>query len=255
MKKNRNFKATLAGLLMLIGSGVWPARLEAQNGEGSANDAVTIESNPAGALVYLKGEYQFMGRTPFLLPYTLFGKYKIQANRRGYHSIVSEHTFSGESGTVMMLKLIPRTPGKAFFRSLVFPGWGQFYSERRWAGTFFMGTATAAFTVLLIKQNQYTDAQDGYKTARAGFNRGGSFEEEQAAFTRLQNALNKLESSKNDRNTSRYIAGGIWILNALESALFFPRDHEEIEFFQKLAPRFSQTNQGGLLLNLQFHLD
>jgi len=255
MKNNCSARLTFARLLVVIIAGVMPARLEAQNDGAPPNGAVTIESNPSGALVYLKGEYQFMGRTPFLLPYTLFGKYKIQANRRGYHSVDSEHNFTGESGNVMMLKLSPKTPAKALSRSLVFPGWGQFYSGRRVAGTFFMGTTTAAFVALVIKQNQYKDAQNDYKTAAASFNRGGSFEEEQAAYTRLQNALNKLESTENDRNTSRYIAGGIWVLNVFESVLFFPRENQEIEFFQKLAPRFSQIGNNGLRLTMQFPLD
>ena len=249
-----NFSAQLNGirLLIVILVSTLAMPLAAQNDNPASNGAITIESNPSGALVYLKGEYQFMGRTPFLLPYPLFGKYKIQANRRGYYSVNSEHTFSGESGNIMLLKLSPRTPSKALARSLVFPGWGQYYSGRRMVGTFFMGATAAAFVTLTIKQNQYADAQDDYKTARASFNRGGSFAEEQAAYTRLQVALDKLESTENARNTSRYIAAGVWILNAVESVLFFPRDHQEIEFFQKLAPRFSQVGNNGMMLTMQF---
>jgi hypothetical protein len=196
-----------------------------------------------------------MGRTPFLLPYALFGKYRIQANRRGYNAVVSEHNFTGESGSIVMLKLSPKTPFKAFSRSLVFPGWGQFYSGRRLTGTFFVGATTAAFLALAINENHYKDAQTDYETARALFKRGGSFDEEREAYSRLQSALRKLDETQNDRNTSLYVLGGLWVLNTLESLLFFPKDNQELEIFQKLSPKFSQAGSHGIMLTMQFPID
>jgi hypothetical protein len=232
------------------------APLCAQNGDGvPAAGAVTIESNPPGALVYLKGEYQFMGRTPFFLPYALFGKYRIQANRQGYNSVISEHNFTGESGSIVMLKLSPKTPFRAFSRSLLFPGWGQFYSGRRFTGAFFVGATAATFINFAIRENHYKDAQISYETALALFKRGGSFEEEQEAYSRLQSALRKLDETQNDRNTSLYILSGLWVLNMLESFLFFPKDEQEIEIFQKLSPKFSQAGNHGIMLTMQFPID
>lgn len=256
MKRENHRQQMTALLVAIILAWGSQAPLSAQNGDGvPPAGAVTIDSNPAGALVYLKGEYQFMGRTPFLLPYALFGKYRIQATRRGYNAVISEHNFTGESGSIVMLKLSPKTPFRAFSRSLVFPGWGQFYSGRRSTGTFFVGATTAAFLAWAINEHSYKDAQTDYETARDRFKRGGSFEEEQEAYNHLQSALHKLEETKNDRNTSLSILGGLWVLNMFESLLFFPKYDQEIEIFQKLSPKFSQVGNHGIMLTMQFPID
>jgi len=224
---------------------------QTENGEPSGG-AVTIDSTPPGALVYLSGEYQFVGGTPFLLPSALYGKYRLQANRRGYNAIVSEHNFTGESNSVVMLRLSAKTPFKALSRPLLLPGWGQFYSGRKAAGSCYVGATMAACITLAIRENRYKNAQTSYEAAFMNFKRGGSFEEEQLAFSRLQSAWQKLDETKNDRNTSLYVLAGFWALNVIESLLFFPGENQEIEIFQKLPTRLSQTGVNGIRLTMQF---
>jgi hypothetical protein len=185
----------------------------------------------------------------------LFGKYRIEANRQGYHSVVSEHNFTGENGSIMVLKLSPKTPFRAFSRSLVCPGWGQFYSGRQAAGTIFLGAAAAALINFAIQENQYKDAQSNYETARALFEHGGSFDEAQAAYSHLSSAVHELDETQNDRDTSLYILGGVWVLNMFESLLFFPKHNQEIEIFQKLSPKFSQVGNDGIMLTMRLPID
>jgi hypothetical protein len=240
-------------ILLLCG---WQASLMAQTSEAVPSEgAVTIESTPPGALVYLTGEYQFVGRTPFLLPYPLYGKYRLQANRRGYNTVVSEHNFTGESNSVVKLRLSAKTPLKAFSRSLLFPGWGQFYSGRKAAGSFHVGTTAVAGIALAIRENHYKDAQTDYEAAYENYQRGGSFDDEQQAFNRLQSAWQKLDKAKNYRNTSLYLLVGFWALNVLESVLFFPKDNQEIEIFQKLSARVTQDSHKGIKLTMQFPIN
>ncbi len=151
----------------------WQASLTAQTSEAPPpGGAVTIESTPPGVLVYLKGEHQFVGRTPFLVPYALFGKYRLHANRRGYNALASEHNFTGESNSVVMLRLSPKTPFKALSRSIVFPGWGQFYSGRTFTGSCYVGATFAACVTLAIRENRYKNAQTDYEAAFATFQIG-----------------------------------------------------------------------------------
>jgi hypothetical protein len=240
--------------ILLIGG--LQATLSGQTGEGGpSGGALTIESTPPGALVYLKGEYQFVGRTPFLLPYALYGRYQLQANRRGYDALVSEHNFTGENNSVVRLYLSAKTPFKAISRSLVLPGWGQFYSGRKFAGSCFVGATMAACVTLAIRENHYKDAQTDYESAFASLKRGGSYEEEQKDFERLQTAWHSLEETKNDRNTSAYVLAGFWVLNMVESILFFPKDNQEIEIFQKLSARLSTYESQGIRLTMQFTID
>jgi hypothetical protein len=69
----------------------------------------------------------------------------------------------------------------------------------------------------------------------------------------LQKALRSFNNAKDTRNITLYAIAGIWVFNALESVIFFP-NFSDIEFFEKLSPRFSQT-ENGVKLSLQFPID
>ncbi|MFQ5628688.1 MAG: DUF5683 domain-containing protein [bacterium] len=211
---------------------------------------LTITSKPTGALVYMAGEYEFIGRTPFVIPYQLYGRYNIKVNKRGYESIHSYYRFTAERRAIS-IRLKPKKASKAFFRSTIFPGWGQFYSERKFMGTVYVGASAAALTVLTLNQHRYKDAQFTYQNALAKANREGtSFEEQQQAQDDLQDALRNLNSRKDTRNTSLYIAIGVWVFNMLDSMLFFPNYAEDIEFFQKLGLQ-ADPQQNSIRLTMQ----
>jgi hypothetical protein len=228
----------------------------AQGENKSANGTMTFNSNPSGAVIYLSGEHRFWGRTPFVLPYNLFGKYRIQANRRGYEKIVAVYNFTGESKGTLTLKLSPKTPAKALYRSLLFPGWGQYYSERKFMGTLFVGVTTAGLVALAINENQYQNAQNSYATALASYNLSlsrGDINAQNANFLNLQRAAQSFNNAKDARNITLYAIAGVWVFNVLESVIFFP-NFSDIEFFEKFSPRFSQA-ENGVKFSLQFSID
>jgi hypothetical protein len=228
----------------------------AQSESRSPKGTVTFNSNPPGAVIYLSGEYRFWGRTPFVLPYNLFGRYRIQANRRGYEEVVAVYNFTGESKGALTLKLSPKTPAKALYRSLLFPGWGQYYSERKFVGILFVGATAGAFVALTINENLYQNAKNGYLTALASYNLSlsqGDINAQNANFVILQRALQSFNDTKDSRNSMLYAIAGVWVFNALESVIFFP-NFSDIEFFEKLSPKFSQTGNG-VKLSLQFSID
>jgi hypothetical protein len=228
----------------------------AQSENKTSNGTVTINSNPAGAVIYLNGEYRFWGRTPFVLPYNLYGKYRLQANRRGYERITTIYNFTGESKGALTMRLTPKTQPKALYRSLLFPGWGQCYSERKLVGAIFMGATAGGFVALAVNQNQYQNAQNLYATAAASYNRSlsqGDISAQNAKFDQVQSALRSLRDAQNARNVTIYAIAGLWVFNALESVLFFP-NFSDIEFFEKVSPRLSQEGSG-VKLSLQFPID
>ena len=226
----------------------------AQSNGKDLSGKLTITSKPTGALVYMTGEYEFIGRTPFVVPYALYGRYNIKVNKRGYESINSYYRFTAERRAIS-IRLTPKSATKAFLRSSLFPGWGQFYSERRFMGTVYVGASAAALAVLAINQHRYKDAQFTYQNALAKANREGiSFEEEQLAQDDLQNALRNLDSRKDTRNTSLYIAIGVWAFNMLDSMLFFPNYANDIEFFQKFGLQANpQQHSFRLTMQLSMH--
>jgi hypothetical protein len=228
----------------------------AQGESKSPSGVVTIHTNPPGAVIHLSGEYRFWGRTPFVLPYNLYGKYRLQANRRGYETITAVYNFTGESKGALTMKLSPKTPPKALYRSLLFPGWGQYYSERKLMGALFAGATVGAFVALAVNENQYQSAQNRYETALARYNRSLAQSDvtvQNANFDNLQNALRSLKDTQDQRNVTLYAVAGLWVFNALESVLFFP-NFSDVEFFEKVSPKLSQT-ANGVKLSLQFPID
>ena len=206
---------------------------------------VTIKSNPAGAVVHLNGDYQFIGRTPFVIPYPIFGPYELKVKKLGYESIRTRITFSDDTGNIVNIRLKPRTRYKAMYRSMLFPGWGQRYSERKTVGTIFFGATTASLIYLAKKEKEYRSRQTDYELALRSYQQGGlSFDEQQQAFGRVENALRQLEDARDSRDITLYVVGGIWLLNVLESVFFFPDHAREIQIYQNVSMGLSPQADG-----------
>ena len=59
----------------------------------TSEKVLTIRTNPTSAVIHLSGEYQFIGRTPFVLPYPVYGEYKLRVKKLGYETLNTEMTF------------------------------------------------------------------------------------------------------------------------------------------------------------------
>ncbi len=254
MRSNDIFALGLAGVLALGVLGFTMNANAQEENRGSAR-VVTIKSEPAGALVLLSGEHRFAGRTPFILPYPLTGKYKISTNKRGYESFKTNYSFNSSNKGFLMLKLDQRTSGKAALRSFVAPGWGQIYSERKRSGLIWSGVTFGALVAAGVNELLYREAQDDHRAALSAFNRAdasrGDTAQQQAA---LLSALRKVNDAEDGRNLSLYILGGVWVLNLIDSALFFPNHAGNEELFRRASFGLSQKGDA-TKLNLKISLD
>jgi len=226
-----------------------------QESKSLAGNLLTVKSKPEGAIVQLIGEYEFVGRTPFILPYPLFGKYQVKASKSGFEGINTAIHLSGEVGYTFNLYLKPKTKLKALSRSLAFPGWGQYYSGRKFTGSIFLGATASALVVFAKNEQRYRNAQTDYENAASLYNLpDASFEERAQLDMQVQSALKNLDDRKIARNISLYVAGGIWLLNVLESALFFPDYAKKINVFQKMSLNV-MPDKSGLRLGMQYHIN
>lgn len=195
----------------------------AQSSNGPRPDGVVVSSVPAGVMITLQGEYEFVGRTPFTLPYPLTGQYRIKATKDGYESKAKDHVFSLSNGHIYDISLTPKTPARAFYRSLLLPGWGHFYSNRKMWGVFYSGLVTTSFAVAAVNQSRYRDSQSKYEDAFGRFTDSeATFAEQNTAFAVMQSSLRDLDHYKKKRNRSLYFAGGVWLFSMLENLIFFP---------------------------------
>ena len=112
----QNCKVLISVLFLII---MFPLSLFGQDG-GKSNDLnaakktkkkspsvnlVKIQSSPLGATVQLDGVYSIVGRTPFLVPYPLEGRYKVKASKDGYESETSQVNFFGNNESSIFIKL------------------------------------------------------------------------------------------------------------------------------------------------------
>lgn len=202
---------------------------------------VIVKSNPPGAMLYFEGENSFVGVTPLKLPTSLRGAYKIMATKHGFEKSQMEYFFKGSETGVMRLQLSPKTRFKAGIRSLVFPGWGQFYSERKTSGVM-LSLVQAGIGIFTLNShlkynesfNNYKDALNDYENEKNEALKFEKYEAVKAKYDKANRAFDK-------RNTWLYITGGLWLYNFLDSILFFPSFDREI--FDKTLPGISASFQ------------
>jgi len=215
---------------------------------------VVIKSNPPGAMLYFKGENSFVGVTPFKVKSALLGKYKITIVKQGYEKSTVDYYFKGtESGTLRM-SLVPKTQFKAGIRSLVFPGWGQMYSERKNFGLLLSLMQTGAGMVTLIAHQDYKKAHDDYQNAWDDYKANERYSDLRSEKWEIYQAkYKKAEDAFNKRDTWLYISAGLWLYNFLDSIFFFPSFDNEL--FNQTLPGVSvnlSNDRVGLMLTYPF---
>lgn len=220
----------------------------AQSSNGPRPGGVVVSSVPAGVMITLQGEYEFVGRTPFTLPYPLTGQYRIKATKDGYESKARDHIFSLSNGHAYEISLTRKTPARAFYRSLLLPGWGHFYTDRKGWGVFYAGLVTTSFVAAAVNQSRYSDSQSAYEDAFDKFtNAEANFAVQNKAFADMQSSLRDLEDYKKKRNRSLYFAGGVWLFSMLENLIFFPSHPHEKGATLAVLPSLNPIADGATL--------
>ena len=217
----------------------------------SGSSFVTINSRPSGAVVHLEGEYQFIGRTPFVVPYTVVGQYDIKASKLGFQKLQRTVTFSGNVPSEVQLSLVPKTRLKSVGRSLLVPGWGQFYSDRKTVGVVY-STLTALSVISLVKTYQdYLIASRDYENALGKVQLGGfSYADRLGLYEDVDSEWKNLQQKEDKLYANIAIVAGVWVLNIIDSFFFFPNYSREIEVFEKFSLNAVPLRQGvGLSLN------
>jgi hypothetical protein len=212
-----------------------------------------VKSDPPGVMIYFEGENGFVGVTPLTLKSRLIGNYKITAVKSGFESNKLEYFFKGTEKGTMRIKLSPRTRFKAGIRSLVFPGWGQRYSERKWTGILFSLTQLGVGIYTYDTHRKYEKALKDYHNALKDYENLKEYELHDTYYAILVDRHTKAEDVFEKRQTWLFISGGLWIYNFLDSIFFFPSFEKGI--FDKSVPGISanfQNDNIGLTLTFSF---
>lgn len=227
--------------------------LEKKASPKSPVNLVKIQSSPLGATVQLSGLYSIVGRTPFLIPYPLEGRYKIKATKEGYESETSHINFFGNSESSIFIKLKPRTRIKAAMRSLVFPGWGQLYSGDKVRGAILGAASIGLIGWTLFAHNDYNTSQNALDRAVENL----SPDSPNRNFDSFENMQNKLAAAQDDfdfRKTMLLITASFWAYNLIDSLIFFSSPAGRIEIKANPFPSASNITNNKIELSLKIGL-
>lgn len=222
------------------------------NAQIPSDENVTINTNPQGALVTLEGETLFSGVTPVKFERPLNGRYKMTIDHYGFEKYSSMVYFSETQASKLSIKLIPKTRVKAFFRSLVIPGWGQkYYGNRSKAALFAVSTALSAAGYVIIKDDYDSKVEtfNEKKALRAAATRWSDV-------VRLENEVGDAQKKANDAedklNIMTGVAIGVYALNLLDSFLLFPEYNTAAEYKAIAVKPEVVSGAVGLRLTMKF---
>jgi len=227
------------------------------NAKTDYSSALQINSSPQGAVIELTGQYTFVGRTPFIVPYQLYGKYRIRASKEGYESKTARVNLVKQGFNTVTIKLSRKTRAKAALRSALFPGWGQFYGQNKTRGFLVSAFQLTLGAVAAFAVTDYNNKKNDYDQALANFDQNQLNQEEaQIAFEQLQREFRRADDALNFRNTALYLTAGFWLYNIFDSLLFFSSGKATISITGNRTPALSRgaLNNNQLNLTLQVRL-
>lgn len=192
----------------------------------SQTNQITLSTNPNGAKIEMKGEYIITGVTPLKIPYDLTGVYKIKSSRNGYENWSAIYDFSGNNSKDFFFKLKPKTRFKAGLRSIFFPGWGQFYSDRKIQGFLISGLELTSALYTIKKITDHNRIIENYDKLLGNYNKTNlTYQKRQNLKNQLINQEIKAEEAYDKKQMWIYILASVWTYNILDAIVFFGYDN------------------------------
>ena len=116
-----------------------------------------------------------------------------------------------------------RSKGGVLMRSMILPGWGQFYSRRTLAGTFYSVGEIGSVAFLFIAVSGHNGKVSDYDEAKAAYDAaiGSAIAEE--AYETMQDAYDQVGSAETTMYVAAGAAGGIYLINIIDAIIFGPR--------------------------------
>ena len=161
--------------------------------------SLTIMSRPDGAWFRVAGDQAVVGRTPVTLDRGLVGRYHVSGGEIGYERWRRSITLDGVTADTLWMALKTKSGLMAGVRSMILPGWGQFYDDHTDRGTFFLAAGLAAGAAVGITDIRYHHRLD-------------------------ESPLNpkRVDDARKLRSVTIGVAAGVWALSVLDAVAFVP---------------------------------
>ena len=183
---------------------------------------LTVISFPAGTAITLEGEYMLAGVTPVTFNQRLHGVYRLRAHREGYEGYQTKLVLSGNAPYQIDFEMVPKTRLKAGFRSLVLPGWGQFYTGQKVRGALYTSAAVLSLLSLLATDQDFRSRRDEYHRVLDRYSATRNIDDRRD----MKPFLDDVQRRAYDAETARFVTAGIvafvWGFNVIDAVVFFP---------------------------------
>ncbi len=207
----------------------------------------TVNSNPTGAEVLLKGDLIISGVSPVSFTQGLQGRYRVIVRKYGYETYKSSVYLQPEKEMNLTIQLKPKTRFKALARSFLIPGWGQIYSEQKFKGGCFFVLTAGAVAAFFIADADYDDKVFHYENTLSRYQRATFSAEQRNIFQELKIARSEAYDAESIRRITIGAAIAVWGLNILDLLFSFPEEHGSY-FVNSLTLKPDLDNGGATLL-------
>lgn len=184
-----------------------------------------VTSSPSGCRIDL-GELG-IHKTPVLLRGVKSDDYKASATMRGCGSRTQKFTVAPHIRNMLEIQLFPVSRVQMAWRSLLLPGWGQYYGGRYSSGSAFLlagiGAAAGATTGYLL----YNNAVDDYDRSILRYNDAFEPHEFESAKKAMIDAHDEADSRFTLRQSMFITAGLVWGLNMAQVLVSGPVEMSE----------------------------
>lgn len=177
---------------------------------------ITADSRPVKGAVFLEGDS--LGWLPFEKKKITPGAYELAIKKENFETVYSELDIQpGQHNKLGTFELVPMTYTKVFYRSLLFPGYGQLYAERTFRGYLYTILEIGSIGGAIFMELQRADAEQMYKDKYALYQTANSENLVARLRKAVQDNYDKAIDSENLRNIFVGGAVAVWLLNIVDA--------------------------------------
>jgi hypothetical protein len=231
-----------AGFLLLVSALLAPGIAWPQTQAGM----LQIEIAPRGAAVELKGPQTTLTASPNSILRPPTGWYRLEASYPLFEKFSRNVYIDPQSPTTITGTLSPKSRWKAGARSVFFPGWGQYYSERTPRGLAYTLLTAGMAVGYLFFDDDADDQLKQYEEIRKRYDEAQTVAEQEALLPLVESDLQNAYDADHDKLTWGYITLGVYVFQIIDAVVFFP-DVPDVRMGQvKLGMTLPNTQTVGL---------
>ncbi len=224
---------TIAGLVWFCAAPIVLYLAPAAENARAQEYSTVVNSNPQGVFISLDGEHRLSAVTPCRLPSTLSGSYRLKATLPGYESWSGEIIILPGQDNTITFTLSPKTRIKAALRSLLVPGWGQYYSGQKGRSLIFAAAAVGLGIGTASAHDDYRRKRDNYRRTLLELSNATTAEEAIRLRMLAYDHNKQAYDAETKRNSLFAVLIGVWAYNILDNLFFFPeRNFSALPFIQ-----------------------